>query len=610
MKVLSTLCLILLCFAKSDGQNIEPLINSLEQLLEKHRTPGAMISIVRKDRVLFTGGIGYANVEQEEKVTDKHLFRLGSVSKSFTALAILKLVEAGKLKLSDKILDIVPYLPIQNNWADTNPITIANLLEHTAGFDDMHFHSLYNNEDVATPPLKKVVLKHKSSLVARWQPGTRMSYSNVGYVVAGCIVEEIAGMPFHLFLEKTILKPIGMKDSGFYFAPPPAHVPVATGYKYKDGAYKISPFLSMNIEPAGSLCSTAADIEKFLQFMLNSKADTLLSQASLERMESPATGLATALGLTYGYGLGNGNSWIKGYHFHGHNGGIDGFGSDYKYSKEADLAVAISINTLISPKPLLDEIFDYFLEEEKPSTARQLQPIPQVLRDKYQGFYTNKSPRHQRHIFIDQVSEGMNLEFRDKFVLASTMFGEPIDTLWYAGQHQFYWGQKQLPSNMFLEDEHKRPILISSFSYHQKTSKTYQWTRFIVLMLSLASLLLYLIYGVVWAAIQLLKGKSSKYRPRLILWLACLGFIMIPLGLGLTILNMKHANEINVAGLSIFLGSLLFFALSFVAVFLSFRQKQETKAFQLYYGTTALLVCVLGMYLYCNDVIGFMMWSY
>jgi len=152
--------------------------------------PGAMITIVKKDSVLFTGGIGYANVESKEAVTANHLFRVGSISKSFTALAMMRLVEMGKINLGDKVMDIDSTLPIINQWKNEASLTIANLLEHTAGFDDMHFHSLYNNEDHSRPPLKKILLKRKTSLVSRWEPGTRMSYSNVGYVLAGYIIEK------------------------------------------------------------------------------------------------------------------------------------------------------------------------------------------------------------------------------------------------------------------------------------------------------------------------------------------------------------------------------------------------------------------------------------
>ena len=125
LKVRFSLIAILLIFTNSqfNAQSIEPLIDSLKTLLDRQKIPGAMLTIVRKDTVLFSGGIGIANVEANEQVSEKHNFRVGSVSKSFTAIAIMRLVENGKLKLTDRVMDIDPTLPIRNKWEDEAPIT-------------------------------------------------------------------------------------------------------------------------------------------------------------------------------------------------------------------------------------------------------------------------------------------------------------------------------------------------------------------------------------------------------------------------------------------------------------------------------------------------------
>ena len=462
-------------------------------------------------------------------------------------------------------MDIDSLLPIANPWKREAPITIANILEHTAGLDDMHFHGLYNMEDLSTPPLKKVLLKHKTSLTARWRPGTRMSYSNVGYVLAGYIVEKVSGMPFHEYMKQEVLEPLGMEQSCFYFRPPDKSILQSKGYKYKNGKYTIEPYVPLNGAPAGGLCTNAADMEKFLQWMLRKggpERHEFLSTELLSRMEYPKTNIATKAGLPYGYGLANVTSWKNNYTFHGHNGGVDGFGSDYRYSRDADLAVAISVNRLVSPSIFLEVIYDYFINDEKQQKEKMIQTIPAEISAKFQGFYTNQSPRFETYVFIDQVTEGLYLNFDRNHLVVTDMFGELLDTLWYAGNLQFYSEKNPVPTNILLESEEGNLALWSWGIYYQKSSNTYQWLRFNLITLSLVSLIAYLMYGVFWGLLRWRKGRKTTYLARLILWLACIGFMMIPFGLGLTLLDMINANKINFAGLSFFFGSIGFFVLS------------------------------------------------
>jgi len=603
MKIYFLLIVSYLLHSNLHAQPIQPLIDSLETLLEKHKIPGLMVSIVKKDTVLFTGGIGYADEEKKEKVTAAHLFRVGSISKSFTALGILRLVQSGKLDLSDKVMDIDPLLPIINPWKREAPITIANILEHTAGLDDMHFHGVYNTEDLSTPPLKKVLLKHKTSLTARWRPGTRMSYSNVGYILAGYIIEKVSGMPFHEYMKKEVMEPLGMGQSCFYFHPPDESVLQSKGYKYKNGKYVIERHIPLNGTPAGGLCTNAADMEKLLQWMLKEERPEhhdFLSEELLSRMEYPETNLATKAGLPYGYGLANVTSWKNNYTFHGHNGG----------SRDADLAVAISVNRLVSPSAFLEVIYDYFITDKKQLERKRIQIIPAEIAEKFQGFYTNQSPRFESNVFIDQVTEGIYLNFDKDHLVVTDMFGELLDTLWYAGNLQFYSENNPAPTNILLESEKDIPALWSWGIYYQKSSSTYQWLRFNLITLSLVSLIAYLIYGVFWGLLRWWKGRKTTYLTRLILWLACIGFMMIPFGLGLTLLDMTNANKINFAGLSFFSGSISWFVLSIISVFLSFRHRHESQLFQVYYGLTAFLVCGFSFYLLYHNVIGLKMWNY
>ncbi|MEM6768814.1 MAG: serine hydrolase domain-containing protein, partial [Bacteroidota bacterium] len=213
------------------GQNhLSGLTDSLTAYMDRNHIPGAMVSVVNSDTVLFSGGLGLAHVEEVEPASAKHVFRLGSISKSFTALAMLSLLEEKGLSLNTPMNQIDPDLPIVNAWEAEAPVTIAHLLEHTAGFDDFHLHALYNRTDSIVPKAREMVDAHKNSYVCRWKPGVRKAYSNPGYILVGHLIEKLSGRSYGEYIHATILKPLGMESSGYYFTKP-MHIPFSRGYR-------------------------------------------------------------------------------------------------------------------------------------------------------------------------------------------------------------------------------------------------------------------------------------------------------------------------------------------------------------------------------------------
>jgi len=153
------------------------LEQALRKVLVETKTPGVGVSIVARDQVLWTAGIGKADVAKGIDVTPDTLFRIGSVSKSFVSLSILKLEEQGKLHLTDTAHSLAPEIAFNNPWESTDPVRIVNLLEHTSGFDDLHF-SEYANNDPTPLTLRAGLDFHPHSRISRWRPGTCFSYCN------------------------------------------------------------------------------------------------------------------------------------------------------------------------------------------------------------------------------------------------------------------------------------------------------------------------------------------------------------------------------------------------------------------------------------------------
>src|SRR5246127_3574033 len=177
-------------------KTLEELQKAMRDVVEKEHVTGAGVARVSNGQVLWCGGIGKADLSANRDVTCDTEFRVGSISKTFVALALLKLQEEGKINLYARLQDVALEIPVKNRWEATQPVRIVNLLEHTAGFDDMEPSEVYNRKDRYDFPLADVFKRFQKPQVTRWPPGTRMSYSNPGNAIAGYLIEKVAGQPF------------------------------------------------------------------------------------------------------------------------------------------------------------------------------------------------------------------------------------------------------------------------------------------------------------------------------------------------------------------------------------------------------------------------------
>jgi CubicO group peptidase (beta-lactamase class C family) len=207
------------CFAQ-DISNIKipktlnELQDSIQKILIETNTLGAGIAMVSGDSVVLLRGFGKTDSENNSDVNPNTLFRLGSVSKLFVGLAILKLQEEGRLNLKDKVKDLIPDLKIINPSQEKHPIRVENLLEHTAGFSDWSLAELAcNNPQIKT--LKESLEYYPKGRIANYVPGTRTQYSNLGVSIAAYIVERVSGMPYDEYIDKYFFKAMGITDMSY-----------------------------------------------------------------------------------------------------------------------------------------------------------------------------------------------------------------------------------------------------------------------------------------------------------------------------------------------------------------------------------------------------------
>lgn len=575
----------------------QPLLDSIEVIMEKENVPGLLLSITTKDSIIYAGGLGFANIDKKEKASADHLFRMGSISKGFTALGLLKLESEGAISLKDKVSDIDPDL--KGKW----PVTIEQVLEHTAGFDDMRFKAVYNLRDEIEPSTKEIVKLHATSLKSRWKPGQRMSYSNSGYALAGHMIETVSRRPYAEYLKEEVLDSIGMSASHFAFKRPKSNLMVE-GYSGKGKELLIQDYVSIQGGAAGSLVSNANDMATYLMWVM-SKGEGVIPVEKFDRWERAQTTLAAQKGLPGGYGLGNGNRWKNGYRFHGHTGGVDGFASDYVYSREANIGVVLATNSRVLPRRILKEILSYFITEKGPTNKLKAFPISQEFADKYTGFYLNKSPRNQYQAFANQMWSGHNVHFNKDTMFSVDLLQEWRDTLYHAGNEQFFFKDSGIPHVMFIGDD----VLWQFSDYAERSSLALHWTRNIIVLLSFMMVFPFVLYGSFWLLISYIKGWKRR-KNRWIMWSACASFISFFALFSYCGSAMAKLGTFHFGSILLFVNSILFPVLAIVGIQQAIVLKTSSTFYRLFYWATALSLIVITLLMLANNFVGFRMWAY
>src|SRR5262245_61989948 len=308
------------------AQNTDSRMDQIAQSYVSNRQFMGSVLVARGNEVLFSKGYGSANLEWQIPNASTTKFRLGSITKQFTAASILLLEERGKLKVEDPVKKHLPDAP-----AAWDKITIFNLLTHSAGLPNFtSFPDYRSTEAFATTPEKLVARFRDRAL--EFEPGDRMSYSNSGYVLLGYLIERISGDSYERFVQNNIFIPLGMKDSG-YDSNSTVIARRAAGYEPGPNGPVNAGFIHMSIpHGAGALYSTTEDLLRWEQGLFGGK---VLSAASLQKMTTPFKN-------NYAFGLVVANT-PKGKRI-SHNGGIEGFNTSMAYYPDDKLTVVVLAN--------------------------------------------------------------------------------------------------------------------------------------------------------------------------------------------------------------------------------------------------------------------------
>jgi D-alanyl-D-alanine carboxypeptidase len=343
-----------------------------EEVLQKTGVPSASVAVVRDGKIVYAHAYGYANLESKTAAQPSMRYSIGSISKQFTAAAILMLQEQGKLSLDDKVGKWVPGL------TDGDKVSIRELLSHTSGYQD-YWPQDYVMPGMLKPVTEQQILDQWAKIPLDFAPGTKWQYSNTNYVIAGIIVEKAAGEPLWSFLQEKVFGPLEMKSiTNTDEAKLPPSDP--TGYmRYALGPLHPAPKEGKGwMFAAGELAMTAEDLARWDVSMMN---QTVLKPESYRQMETDvllANGAATGYGLGVDVGLKNEHRYL------GHGGEVSGFVSQNTVFADDHAAVVVLTNqdAIGAAGQIADRIGETFFA---PANGPATTTAKQVFLDLQQG---------------------------------------------------------------------------------------------------------------------------------------------------------------------------------------------------------------------------------
>ncbi len=356
------------------SSNIKVLELWIDAQMEFRELPGMSIGIVYDQELIYAKGFGYSNLEQKTSATPQTVYRIASITKTFTATALMQLRDEGKLSLDDPIKKYLPWFSIKNSFPDAPEITIRQLITHTSGlpreaafpyWTDRNFPSI---EEIASA-LPKQEMIYASETVYK--------YSNLGLALAGEIVSVVSGMPYDEYIKENIFDPLKMKSSRVFLSEKEKGE-IATPYtkRLSDGTREVMPFTdSKGLTPAANISSNVEDISQYisLQFSNGKKEGTQILKGSTLQEMHRVQWLHDS--WTSGQGLGF-RVWKQGDNTAvGHGGWVAGNRTQISFIPKEKVGVIVMTNSddgspnffasriLSQFTPILSKAF----EEEKPS---------------------------------------------------------------------------------------------------------------------------------------------------------------------------------------------------------------------------------------------------
>ena len=490
--------LILLLFLSSISvaQDNETLDGKLKKAITNENLTGAVWSTISDD-IITTGAIGLKNADTKEILENDDRVLIGSVTKTLIATAILRLVSQGKLDIDSPVHKILPKILFDNPWRENNPVTIRDLLNHTSGIEDARFWQVFSTESTSTTPLEYIFSKNPSVLKVRTIPGTRFSYSNMGYSFLGLIIEKITQEPYENYLDKNLLVPLGMNSSTFQFTTQKGEnvdQHLAMGH-FDNGTTQEN--IPMFLRPAGQFTTTAKDMVLLAKFLMSDgviNEKSFIDKELLNQMGNPISTESYKNGLTSGYQFGL--SYRDRYGVVGkfHRGNTIGYRATFYLFPEQKKGFFISYNTDSETANYenFNSIFINYLGINKPQKLKVKNNLPSNIKDFY-GYYKMNPVRFEMFAYLDLLFNSIKVEQENNKLILQSIQNETYSLL-PVGSNLFRKEDRVKPSHVLYKND-TTPMISDGLVTYEKVSLFYLGLMWLSLILGLVGIIIILFRG-------------------------------------------------------------------------------------------------------------------
>lgn len=371
-------CFLVLLIQTLSQSSDKQLIRKIDNLISEGYSslaPGCAVLVAKKDKVIYEKAFGMANLELNVPLKPDMVFRIGSITKQYTAIAILKLIEEGKLSLKDSLRRFFPEFAYKGHI-----ITIENLLTHTSGIIDYEVFDIHIKNAIRLDLPSTLLLDSLAPQPLLFRPGSKFAYSNSNYFLLGMLIEKITGKKYDTYLQDSILKPAGLLNT-WYDSPVRIIPGRVNGYNKSDGDYNNTGYISMSqVFSAGALLSNVKDLFKW------NKALRSFSIVTKETLDKAWENFRLSDSTLSGYGYGWFNSDFQGLKTIWHGGAIDGFRSMECYFPDQEIFLTVLINSENSEGffKIIDNITKVIAEA---SGVNKEIIVPDTVLESYAGTY-------------------------------------------------------------------------------------------------------------------------------------------------------------------------------------------------------------------------------
>lgn len=406
-KLLLLCCIWFLVAGNVSGQMTNQPTERYKALLQETGVGAVTFALVEGKEIVSLGGYGMKSLKDSTRVNAQAKIRIGSITKTLTALALLRLVETKNISLNTAIRPFTKRLPLSNPFTE-NPITVEMLLEHTAGLMDLSRKEFDYPRPLSLPEAFLVDPNHHK---VQWPAGRHPSYTNLGSGYLSAVVQSAVKEDYDQWFNREVLHRIGMKSSQLHWDET-LQKELVQGYD-QDLRTPI-PFWHTLYRAFGNVSSTAEDMANLLILLINQgrlKGQQLYLSSSIERMQTPTTSLGARAGITFGYGLGLRSELYQGVRIFEHGGDADGYLAHLAYSPESKRGFFVVVNAFRGDlfRQFKQPLYDWMIADIQPQDPPSRFPLREEILASYTGDYKQVT---QRFSFQQASAEILKIRMR------------------------------------------------------------------------------------------------------------------------------------------------------------------------------------------------------